>query len=313
MYKVTIGADPEFFMIDKNTNKPVVACRKFGGEKRAPMFLSPDGGYLEDGTAVEFNVSPSGSLAECREKIENLILVFLNQHKDYYISKYTTAQFSQAELESFPEAMQIGCSPDLFAYGLRIAPEISKFENRRFAGGHIHLGIDPWPEGLEKDLMVKFMDILLVLPVAHKWCDESRYPFYGHPGLYRETSYGIEHRSPDNWWCNPALYTSINEEYRNWLKGHIEKFDKCIQIVKQILEFDGHGAWLNDQLRKLIKTTRLEDAMGGMNGVTKSIFLREFRGWASSLHNELDSWWSERTYIQSNRNTEALKASSKQA
>lgn len=308
-YKFTIGADPEFFVLDKKEGSVVPSCRKFGGEKRAPMFLSPDGGFLEDGATLEFNVTPSKTLQETKKKIENLLLVFLNKYDQYAISKYSHATFDEATLKEFPEAMQIGCSPDLFAYGLRIAPSIEKFKTTRFAGGHVHLGIDPWPEGLEKDVVVKFLDLLFVCPVIHRFVDAHRYPFYGHPGLYRETNYGVEHRSPDNWWCNSALFSSVGGDTRDYMEGVISNFDDSIRYLKSCLNFDEHGARVNHDLRKYIKETRIEDKMCVMEGILDSNCLRNYRGYGSETHSFTRREWGAREMIIMNRASVAHRTS----
>lgn len=292
-YTTTIGADPEFFVCDKATAVPVPACRKFGGEKKAPMFLSPDGGYLEDGCTVEFNVTPSVTLAETRKKIENLILIFLNQHNAYEITRYSSATFDKKTLESLPEAMHIGCSPDLFAYGLRVAPSVQKFGSTRFAGGHIHLGIDPWPEGLDKALVIKFLDLMTVLPLlGHS--DKGRYPFYGHPGLYRETDYGVEHRSPDNIWCNPAFYASTGAATRKFVDDIVYNFDKSIYLLKECLEFDGHGARLNDNIRQSVKAWGVEGRMNTMSAIESSRNLSNYTKTHTEVHGNLINWLNER-------------------
>lgn len=300
-YKITIGADPEFFVIDKAIGEVVPACRKFGGEKRAPMFLSPDGGFLEDGTTVEFNVTPSATLKETKKKIENLILIFLNKYDKYEISKVSAGTFDQKELQELPEAMQIGCSPDLYAYGLRVSPSIEKFGNRRFAGGHIHLGIDPWPEGLEKDVIIKYMDLLLVCPVASRFCNQHRYPFYGHPGLYRETAYGVEHRSPDNWWCNPALEASLADDTRKFIHDTIDQFDGAITRLYHCLEFDEHGARVNHELRKVIKDCNLETIMPLIGSTEDPGRLRNYRIYGREAYLWADREWALRRPIYQNR------------
>jgi len=291
-YTVTIGADPEFFVREKKTGLVVPACRKFGGEKRAPMFLSPDGGYLEDGCAVEFNVTPSKSLKDCRKKLQDLMLIFLNQHKDYIISEDSHATFRMDDLVKLPEAMCIGCSPDLFAYGLRNAPSIERFGASRFAGGHVHLGIDPWPEGLDKANAIKMMDALLIFPMCG-FVDVARYPFYGHPGLYRETPYGVEHRSPDNWWCNDAKFNTVKKDYQGYFHDVIEEFDKAIVSMSYILNFDGHGARLNDDLERAYKNWKMSD-LGDLGSTERAITLNTYRRCGNDLRYMFKHWVGDR-------------------
>lgn len=289
-YSVTVGADPEFFVKDKKTDEVIVSCRKFGGEKRAPMFLSPDGGFLEDGTTVEFNVSPSRSLRECAKKLEGLILIFLNKYDNVTFSGETEATFPPDELEKYPEARQIGCAPDLFAYGLRIAPAIEKFKNRRFAGGHIHLGIDPWPEGLEKDLVIKWMDLLFLLPM-NAYANKNRWEFYGHPGLYRETPYGVEYRSPDNLWCNQASIASFSKDTRDFLAANLKRFDATLAYVHKCLNIDGHGARVNKEILAIVNSTNLAHSLQGLDFLSGPRHVAHYRNAAGDVQ-----WHAEQSF-----------------
>lgn len=290
-YKLTVGADPEFLVMDKESIVP--ACRKFGGEKRAPVFISPDGGYLEDGVTVEFNVTPSTSLAETRKKLQNLQLVFVNKYDTYKIAAKTSATFPEDELQKYPEACAIGCSPDMSAYGLRLAPDIKKFGNKRFAGGHIHIGISPWPEGLEKSTFIKFLDLAWLAPM-HSYCDGYRWQFYGHPGLYRETDYGVEYRSPDNLWCNSAFLSLIGSDGRSWFTDRINTFDSTLDNFIDLLEYDGHGARLNDDLESIINQSGIKDTMGMLSFAEGPHRIKQYRIWGSELFQYTKHWLSGR-------------------
>lgn len=302
-YNLTFGADPEFFVEDKKSDEVLPACRLFGGDKGSPMFLSPDGGYLEDGTTVEFNVTPCASLAAVRQKIHNLILVFLNKHDKYKISKNSSATFKTETLEKFPEARNIGCAPDLSAYGLRIAPSISAFGHTRFAGGHIHVGIDPWPEGLEKANLIRFLDLLFLCPGIPKFADAFRWKFYGHPGLYRETKYGVEHRSPDNYWCNPARLALMTTEPREWLTEHIAQFDRTFENLEYVLNFDGHGARANTEILQYIKASGIGVRMTDMGVYDNPRKLAPYSGYGGESEHWSRRWAQERRKVQETRDS----------
>jgi len=305
-YKITIGADPEFIVADKKTHQAVVACHKFGGEKRAPMFLSPDGGFLEDGVTVEFNVTPSSSLKDTLKKLLNLQLVFLNKFQEYEFLPNSSAVYPQEELSKYSEAMNIGCSPDMFAYGLRLAPSISKFQNMRFAGGHVHVGINPWPEGLEKINLVKFIDLLFVLPWSRYYADKSRWKFYGHPGLYRETEYGIEHRSPDNSWCNAARISKLSPDAKEYHKGIISSFDWTMDRLATCFDYDQHGARVNDAIKMFLKTSNIDQVASEITALAGPESFYNYRNHYSVCTDALARWVSERKQLSANR--AAIKA-----
>lgn len=232
--KLTLGADPEFFVFKKDDPSygVVPACGLFGGTKRNPVMLSPNGGYLEDGAAVEFNVAPASSFSELRNRIFEHVTLFKNRFPEYEIYGPSAASFDPKLLKSTPQLQVIACEADLYAYGLRNKPQINKFGHRRFAGGHIHIGIDPWPENLSKKAVIQYLDAVLYYRcIRVHGANIYRYAFYGYPGLYRETSYGVEYRSPDNWWCNPN-YGKVG------VVGDvvIPMWDNVIEELKEMLE-----------------------------------------------------------------------------
>lgn len=262
-FKMTIGADPEFFVIEGTGKdaKAVMACGKFGGGKGAPILLGDMGGYLEDGTAVEFNLPPTNTLAEMQAKIFALITEFEKQ-KQVKVSYYTSQAFKADELKKFPEAMAIGCAPDRFAYGLRSAPSIAQFKNRRFAGGHIHVGLDPWPEGLEKVNLIRWLDINILAPFSFMYADQARYPHYGYPGLYRETSYGVEWRSPDNSWCNPVfLLQNKSNDIGRYLSAFISRFDQEMPVLLKVLNKCGDGKRVNEVIETFVNAHGYKDIL----------------------------------------------------
>lgn len=251
-YKVTIGADPEFFVINKLQDQIVPSCDRFGGHKKSPIFLCPDGGYLEDGAAVEFNVTPASSLKELAKKMESLITVFHTTHPNFLIAFQSSHKFDKLVIDNNPKMNVIGCDADLWAWGLRDLPNIRQFKGWRFAGGHIHVGIDPWPAGLEKKTLIKYLDSTCWIKFL-RFSDPKRYPFYGYPGLYRETDYGVEWRSPDNTWACPQPGNKFRADF-------INRFDRCMDLlikglskfepnlvnteIKEFLEQDGTESYL---------------------------------------------------------------------
>jgi hypothetical protein len=260
--KVTFGADPEFFVARKdNPNTPVPACGLFGGMKKSPVFLSPEGGYLEDGCAVEFNVNPNESLVEVRKSLDRLITAFLVLNKDYVITPISSCLFDKQELRKHPQANVVGCDADFWAYGLRVKPQINMFKGRRFAGGHIHIGIDPWPENLDHKMFMKAIDMFVWPPFVSTYgVDSYRYEFYGHPGLYRVTPYGIEWRSPDNTWALPREDKQSNDYYES---GVAQMESRIKGIVKDILDMGGEK--FNVKVQDFMNYTGLEPVFKAKN------------------------------------------------
>lgn len=215
--KITLGADPEIpvGVLDENNSliswKP--ACGLFGGTKGAPISQGDVGGWLEDGVMLELNPNPASNPEVLADNIKDL-LNKASKHVKKVNPKLTlvvgsaSAHYREDELNAHPEARVFGCAVDYDAYSPGLARSgimeraMEEFgEGIRFAGGHIHIGIDPWPEELPKFVAIKFLDLLLQMPfVRRNGYSRDRHQYYGKMGIFRETSYGVEYRTPDpNW------------------------------------------------------------------------------------------------------------------
>jgi hypothetical protein len=211
---VTFGSDPEFFLKDTKTNNLVPAFGKLGGAKGSGINFHDNGShmpkasrfskYLEDGAAVELNLPITNHLHHQ--------LGIILDHAGFFQSKvlklieggrYAFAFSPMIKLpkESLdhPLAKQLGCVEDRDAYqdGAPRRPFTpADFGTTRYAGCHLHFGLHPWPTGLPKHIFVKFLDLFLGT-ILHRVDDQKeRRQYYGLPGLYRETNYGVEYRTP---------------------------------------------------------------------------------------------------------------------
>jgi hypothetical protein len=196
---VTFGADPEFFVQERATKTIIPACGLFGGEKGNPVILSKKGGYLEDGVTIEFNVAPSPTVVQVRTDLIELMALWHQRFPQHELVGTAAAEFGEGILKKHRQAMEIGCAADMSAWGVRRTPQVSDFGDVRFAGGHVHIGLDPWPEEFSKEFLVKWLDIFAFIPCVQS-ANELRFQYYGKPGLYRVTDYGVEYRTPDNGW-----------------------------------------------------------------------------------------------------------------
>lgn len=215
---ITLGADPEFFVTIGD--KYVPACGLFGGEKGNPVQLSDEGGYLEDGCAIEINVKPSDNIYKLAERVRRINAAWTKKFVKYHLNIIGAARFTKDQLIT-QQANEIGCSGDLHAWGVRATPLIQMFGTNRFAGGHIHIGIDPWPEHLSRGDIIRFLDLSVLLPNMREQ-NKGRQAFYGGPGIYRDTSYGVEWRSPDAAWVSGT-------------NGIIRDFDRAHRTLAAIL------------------------------------------------------------------------------
>ena len=68
---ILIGADPELWIIDRKTGKPISAEGLFEGTKAAPYQVE-NGAVQVDGMAAEFNINPA---KDSREFVYNTLTV----------------------------------------------------------------------------------------------------------------------------------------------------------------------------------------------------------------------------------------------
>lgn len=331
--KVTIGADPEFPIATMDKKHQLVtgwavACGKFGGDKGAPVSCGPEGGWLEDGTMLELNPTP----AEDPNVLAASILTLLQKANEHVkkeglaVSIADTVYFSEEELAKYPQASVFGCSADYSAYSPGIprtnimdAAMCELGNSVRFAGGHVHLGLSTWPEELPKFVAVKFLDLFLLLPHMrsgwHQYTDRAHY--YGSPGLYRETSYGIEYRTPNNTWVSggPGSY-SINKWFLNRLYdvglvfANFERFkDRLVEVYNTIPweEFYAHMSVGNSRAATTLLIER-----GGIEANTGHLYLGQDENGDVKINCvAYDRWYSFHSksyaYLTNNQKEEKLR------
>lgn len=198
--KITIGADPELFIIDKKTKKVISSVGKIPGEKGNPYVSDdmPTGFGLEtDNILAEFNIPPVSDEASFINNIEYMkqyIDKFVkNLNPDYGILCAASKTVDKRQLQS-PQAQLFGCDVDYNAYteAPNPKPEGSK-TNLRSAGFHIHIGYEN-PNIDMSVLLVKYLDMYLGVPSVIYDKDKRRRSLYGKAGCFRLTSYGVEYR-----------------------------------------------------------------------------------------------------------------------
>lgn len=202
----SLGADPEFMLVDPGTNLPVPAWMLTKGTKEQNESISPRWSIHADNVALEMTMAPSlddhnhfqkairGHYAELSHYAEmrGYVLKALAFSKD----------FTEEHLKH-PLAQRLGCDPDFDAYKdepsiPRDTPVLADMEGCRFFGGHIHVGYD---RGLcPPHVMARLLDVVVGLRFLGFEKQGPRRKFYGQAGLFRPKPYGIEYRTPSNFW-----------------------------------------------------------------------------------------------------------------
>ena len=191
------------------------------GTKENPHQLEGPPGFFchEDNVCLEVGFPPTDNPRIFVDNVQMVKRLVQEQFLDtlgYQLAIVPSNMFRSDQLTS-TQARTAGCEPDYDAYTSGKARTIQSqlmASNIRFAGGHIHLGGDfncpPFVVALFADifLSLRFMGDsgkkTLGTPNGSSfYCPDwkKRAVWYGQPGIFRTKPYGIEYRTPSNWWC----------------------------------------------------------------------------------------------------------------
>ena len=263
--EITIGADPEVFILDENKNI-ASAIGVIGGTKLNPK--PTDYGYVqEDNVLAEFNVRPANNGTDF---VQNNILAYRNledivTEQGYMIAEgISYYQYSEDEAKVYlnnDQAQTFGCDPDINAWTCEYNENVSAqalAEHIRVAGGHIHIGMpSQYQHPMFSVNLARLCDVFigaplyLFAPEEYKIQELKRRNFYGQFGSFREKPYGIEYRAPSNSWLGSTNLMSFVFEassraaeivgrYNAEAEQEIDRFDnlKAIQTMSECLEFE---------------------------------------------------------------------------
>lgn len=193
MNQITIGADIEVFLFDKDTLQFKSAIGLIGGTKENPRQVIRDGfGLQEDNVLLEFTVPPAINKKEFIENIATIKNILPLVTTPYEIKCQASARFPIKELNCL-EARRFGCSPDFNAWTKTENSTPKSNTNLRTSGFHVHIGYKD--NNPEKSIeIIKWMDIFLGIPSVILDPDTERRQLYGCAGAFRLCSYGCEYR-----------------------------------------------------------------------------------------------------------------------
>lgn len=201
---ITIGTDPEEFIYDKTKGRCISAEGMIGGEKDAPLLVGDRGHAIqEDNIMTEYNIPPVMSADDFVREIKFIRDHIINEVLPYDMTLVSLPSASFTEKETYTDqSMTIGCEPDLNAYTQDYNPTIELMDNPqvRYCGGHIHIGSSTEMSFEDSVELIRCMDLFVGIPSMILDVDEARKQVYGGFGRFRITDYGVEYRSPSNWW-----------------------------------------------------------------------------------------------------------------
>lgn len=230
---ITIGADPELFIINTNTGKVVSAVGLIPGEKGDPWRCKemPKGFGLEtDNILAEFNIPP----ATTKDDFVSSIL-YMQEFIDRFVKKINpelsikciaSQKVPKSELQS-DQAKEFGCSVDYNVYTESPNPKPKgTATNIRSAGTHIHCGYENPSDEISLKL-IKYFDAYVGLPSVIKDRDKKRRTLYGKAGCFRLCPYGFEYRT-----LSSAMMNSPKRIAFMWdqVMKAIEAFESDVKI-----------------------------------------------------------------------------------
>lgn len=273
-----IGCDPEVFFTKRKEFRS--AAGVIPGDKHSPHKVS-NGAIQVDGLAAEFNTDPCVLYVpniiykkfDFSEFNERVLGVLSNIHQraneaGYNISQASFAEFDREYYDSLPEdTKELGCDPDFNAYTgeMNEIDRNPELETCRGAAGHIHIG---WGNDIPVDHpdhlticrdAVRALDRWVGLSlIAYGDTDIRRRRCYGKAGAFRPKSYGVEYRSPSNWWI-------WNQKRRKIVFNYAQKCMKDLSGARQFERVSDEDVQqvMNDEL--VDSETRKFVAMANLN------------------------------------------------
>lgn len=206
--RLTIGCDPEFFLLDTQLGTYVSAHNILPGTKEEPFKV--DGGAVQvDGVAVEFNTDPACTAQEFAHNIRTVLGELRKMIPAKYVFDFRPAVvFEPSYFKKLPRtAVELGCTPDWNGYTFQHNPRPDGANTTmRTASGHVHIGWDrPTTEITENHIkecgrIARNLDVTLGMASLEWDRDTKRRQLYGKAGCYRPKPYGIEYRTLSNAW-----------------------------------------------------------------------------------------------------------------
>lgn len=227
---ITVGADPEFFLVGDD-GIPISAHEYVPGNKMRPAPV-PFGAIQVDGTAVEFNIEPAKTVSDFiihMESVLSYLRGLIPGHLQFHFQP--SVEFPEVYFKKLPFFVkQLGCDPDFNAYNLgRMNPKPrGSTKPIRTGAGHLHIGWGGFnPE--DRAHVSNCCNLVIALDrtigcLEPAWCnDTKRRNMYGKKGAFRPKPYGVEYRVLSNSWLKyPKLWP--------WL------FNMCDFVTNEVLE-----------------------------------------------------------------------------
>ena len=211
---VKIGTDFEMFLQNVNTKEIVSAEGLVAGTKNKPFPIdeeNKDFAISLDNVSVEGNIPPATTAYEFYKNVQKTI-EYINSviPPDLKAVPLPAARLAEKYV-STEHAQILGCESDLNAYtgDINPRPNVQCKENYtlRSSGGHLHLSYNK-PDPFTSFDIIKALDLFIGVPSVILEPDNERKKLYGKAGACRLKKYGVEYRSPSNFYLQSETLTT---------------------------------------------------------------------------------------------------------
>jgi hypothetical protein len=205
----SIGSDPEFMLVG-HVNDRVAYKSAIGVLPNQEHAICKRGhSFYYENVVAECGLKPATSKEEFLKNISSCLCTLAQIIWPLRITNKAAYYYPEEEL-LHPDALKAASKEDWCAYDMMLkeAPEeIIRETCFRTAGGHIHIGSKFLDNEENIPPVVRMLDLFLATPLVLIEKDKTgkeRREVYGQAGRYRMTAYGLEYRTPSNYWiCSP--------------------------------------------------------------------------------------------------------------
>ena len=260
---LTVGSDAEMFLQDTDTGEIISAEGYIKGSKDEPFYFDESDPYAStqlDNVLAEVTIKPATKMEEFADGLlKSIDFVRSILPKNIIPVALPAANLDDRFLQT-EQACIFGCQPDFNAYDMYMNHKpFCEDYTLRSSGGHLHLGYDNlevpfnddelfnYEPDPQRSRIVKVLDLFISVPLVLIEPDNKRKELYGKAGAFRPKPYGLEYRTPSNYFLN-------SRELMNWVYSNTHK---AINFLNEIGELPIE---LGNQIRSVIDNNNKEEA-----------------------------------------------------
>jgi len=227
-----IGADPEVFVRSTKSGEVLSAIGILGGTKAEPREVEK-GALQEDNVLAEFNIHPAANSEEFYRNIRTVMYQLTDDLTKHELEPYVIAshEYTKPYLKSLGgQALRFGCDPDYNAWTGEVNEKPNPYTCLRSAGGHVHISYTN-PTPARSYAIVRAFECFKGLKMLFEDPDQRRRELYGKSGACRIKPYGVEIRSPSNYWLNTERSIKAMFDAAVHAEAHADIIDDLLKRI----------------------------------------------------------------------------------